>query len=138
MGCWIDRLVDATGAATGDGLFTVRIGGGSCSVHYLTFSPATLPGTLSTMPANIAPWSEPYNEGGDVWLLPHRVSLHKEFPPLLGSLTYRHSDITELTPITINMYGSDHTFLPLGDVITAAWSGGIAATTGHSIAIRWE
>jgi hypothetical protein len=57
--------------------------------------------------------------------------------PSLGSLTYFAGEFAALTPITVPVLGSDHTYLPMGTAMTH-WSAAVTPSNTHCAAIRWE
>jgi len=57
--------------------------------------------------------------------------------PSLGALSYFTGELAALTPITVPVLGTNHTYLPMGPSMTH-WSAAITPDTTHCCAIRWE
>lgn len=111
----IERSHDATGAATADGILTA-IGPGATITKQVIPPTGTVPGTSTTTGAI---WPSPTtgqstSAGGNVSLGIGTFHCNGKLN-FSRTLTYRHSDIGELSTFTTSFMGATRTYMPMGD-----------------------
>lgn len=131
----IDRVRDATGTALTAG-YAAEVGApetvSTFSAHVNPTASSTLANGVPSLVPDMAAVTAA--AGVDVQLFRH-YAMTPAVRPLLGALTYINGDITALTPVSVTVLGTAHTYLPVG-VGATSWS----ASNGisHVLAMRWE
>lgn len=132
-----ERTVDPDGTPNGSGV-VVHAGGITSTFSVFQLLPFTggVPGFVSGNtqgPWNINDiWQT--NDGANVALHPLAVMVAGK-TSLVTWLRYRHTDISELTPISVSHLGSARTFMPMGDGVSGVQFTGIAT---FDLALPWE
>lgn len=133
----IERLRDASGAATSGGITTLSsVYGYSSTTNKAQHQ--VLPPSGSIITQQWAPiWPEPAQSwaiNNNLWfspMFPLSLQLHQ---PTIGLLKYYNTDVTQNSTISIGVYGSTATYLALGPI----YSSYISPSLNCGIAIRWQ
>jgi len=134
----LERLKDTTGADTDAGVqATYMAGPSSGGVQRQTMLPKTgaVYGYFAIQSA--MPNSGSGGYGANVGVFPVFPNLGYAGNPCLGCLLYFTADIPRGTAITVSMYGTNHTYIAVGDLgsSTTALNGNASS---HSLLVRYE
>lgn len=135
----VERIQSTSGNDTNLGLVFVGANRASSTVTQCVYygtnkaqpAASTVLGTLLLNDPSGTSWAVGNNIGTGP-IIPIGWGTH---PPVQGGLCYYNGDLTALTTYTINVYGSDHTYLAVG-------SNSIGAFSSHgstvSVLARWD
>lgn len=140
----IERLWDNTGAPTDEGVYTF-FGGvitSNLSTGYAQIirpDDAVVAYSSSGRMGGYVP-DLSGNRGTDLYLYTHQPADYAIYNPCVSNLFYYHTDLTALTPISVDMYGTARTFLPLGrnSTQTTSYQSSFFGHTNSGLALRWE
>jgi hypothetical protein len=137
----VERTKDAAGADDSSGILTSMWKAASTSQ---AFQEQMIPftGAIPAVEASPFAFSAPGTTavvGADVGVFPHFGWYGRIINPRLGLLSYMATDIQALVPITVNMYGAAHTYLPVGVPSNAASIFGRGTGSANScLLMRYE
>lgn len=130
----VERTKTADGAVTGDGIVTFGIVANSSAAFQVIPFAGTVP-TFTSLNMALGFDGMVSVAGTQVALNPTLAVVGKSF--LASWLAYRHLDIGELVPFTINHLGGAHTYLPMGDGVGGSYVAQPSAAT-NALAMLWE
>ena len=136
----IERSKDATGADTGDGFMILNGNAGSSTAltvalcRYLRPSGNTLANStaIGAFAPSGATWAD---SGALVGVCPLRYFNGQPSNPGLAWLVYFNGDTAQGVSVTCSIYGTTHTFMPLGTTYLNTVAGANANT---SFMMQWE
>lgn len=129
-----ERTVDPDGTPNGDGVFFWAFTGGAVSSFVLVPFTGTMPTFTSVnSPFNLVSWQQMSN-GLNVALQPLTLMVNGRCS-LATFLRYTHTDIGELTTISVPHLGSTRTMMPLGDGVGSST---MLFVAGMALAVLWE
>lgn len=129
----VERSHDSSGTPTADAIITAFATGNSTAIKQVIPPSGTVPGNTSA----VVIWPSPSagqstSAGGNVSLGIGTAHGNGKLS-FARTLVYRHTDIGELTPITISFMGSTRTYMPMGDGGTQ-----LGGQSADATAIPWE
>lgn len=137
----VERLRDDTGALTGDGFYVLMLGPDNPS--YWAFCEVVTPSNNVSLTSAIASW--PRNASGisgdDTYLASiFPVVKHKALAAISSALFYYQTDFTTGTTFSVSRFGTNRTYLPLGQIRgdTTYWPNSNFGHNNVGIAIQWE
>jgi hypothetical protein len=136
-GVSFERSKDASGNDTGEAILGIQ--GGSSGAGWAQFAWNTSTGATTESASScgaLLPAVGTGASGSQISFYPIWHSKGVFHNPGMNALVYFNSDVGAGTPISVTVYGSAHTYYPLG---TGLWSvGAIRAATATSLLVRWE
>jgi hypothetical protein len=117
FGFYLERLKDANGADTSEGCYAVI--GSFPSGWVAQVIPSSGAVLATDAPVCAGPSSASTGViGTDVGTFSCFPMRGKLYPPCMNLVGYMNADLTVLNPVTLSLYGADHTMLPLGNPTT--------------------
>lgn len=140
MAVMIERTKDSTGADTGDGLIVIQwagSGGASYTTVPLTPGVAVPAATANTPTVDVTGKGGTSIIGTDVALSPLLAFVGKA---LFGMslIVYNSADIGALGSFVANHLGANHTYLPLGSLVSSVGANWSTPTGTNAFAMLWE
>lgn len=139
----VERTRNSGGSLTADGIM-VFASGGTGTTTYGTLSAYITSNTVTELPTNRIGGFLQDRTGNylDSFTLStvHAVHRNQLINPFVGIVLYYHSDLVRLQPISVSLYGTARTYLPVGRYTTTSTHFG-SVGFGHfntGIALLWE
>lgn len=140
FGFAVERLLDASGTPTGDGIFTYMYGPSGANFNSIQIIP-TPAGSIPAagqIPHVVAleNGGGATSFGGDVTMSPIIAPMGKVYVQSC-ILAYKSADIGGGSAVTCSIFGASHTYMPWGDA-NKGTDRAAAGTASSSHAMRWE
>jgi hypothetical protein len=130
----VERTKTADGSVTGDGIVSLGIVASSSATFQVIPFSGTIPASASL---NMALGFDGMvsSAGVQIALNPTFAAVGKSL--MASWLSYKHVDIGELVPFSINHLGGLHTYMPMGDGVSGAYVATPSAAA-NALAMLWE
>lgn len=138
----VERLRDANGNLTPDGFYVLTLGPSNPS--YNAFCEVVTPSNkISLFSVRISAWLNNASgvSGDDTYLASiFPVVKHKAYAAITSALLYYHSDFTAGTTFSASRFGTNRTYLPLGQIRgdSSYWPFSQFGHNNIGMAVQWE
>lgn len=131
----IERTVDAGGNPTSEAVLVCaregQVSGGWYQQAWAPLGPITAQeGSMGCL----GPAASSASGGGQIGIFPVLFTKGEFYNPIMNVMGYCTGDITALSTISLSLYGSVHTFLPMGTTLP----GPIQRVSGGGLLMRYE